>query len=130
MKKLAALAGLLLALGHAAPAANLVDIATDNTDRTNREDAEPSVAVDPSNPRNISVIAMSGALGGGWLTGNNAIVWQSTDGGATWQPREIIVPPAQGRSGPHDQTIAYDSAGNLFVAALAEDLTNNFEVYI
>lgn len=124
------LAAGLLALWSAASAATLVDIATDDTDMINGEDSEPSIAVDPSNPLNISVVAFSSLLGG-WTTGNNALVWQSAAGGASWQPHALIPPPAAGRSGPEDQKIAYDSSGNLFVAVLVTNTQNQQkEAYI
>jgi hypothetical protein len=109
----------LLALCSAASAANLVDIATDTTDPFNRADSEPSIAVDPSNPRNISVVAFSGR----WRVNLvNAPVWQSTDGGSTWKFQAIVPPPPSSdfSGGPGDQKIAYDASGNLFVAVLAQ----------
>lgn len=108
------LPALLLALAPAAPAQNLVDIATDATDPNNLADSEPSIAVDPANPQNISVVTFSG----GWSATVNAIVWQSNDGGANWVRSAIIPQPAAGVAGPGDQKVAYDRAGNLFVAEL------------
>lgn len=43
----------------------LVDIATDATDPYDSSDTEPSIAVNPTNPNEISVVAFSGAWGDG-----------------------------------------------------------------
>jgi hypothetical protein len=122
----AALAAFLLALCQAASAANLIDIANDITDPDNSADAEPSIAVDPNNPRNISVVTIS-SDSNAWIEGRNAIVWQSKDGGATWMPSRILPPPPPPYNdwswSPGDHNIAYDSSGRLFVTLLVTDLT-------
>jgi hypothetical protein len=125
----AALAAFLLALCQAASAANLIDIANDTTDPDNWPDAEPSIAVDPNNPRNISVVTISSDPFA-WLGGRNAIVWQSKDGGATWVPSQILPPPPANSTGqPGDHNIAYDSSGRLFVTLLVTNVQNEDFIY-
>lgn len=95
-------------------AQTMVDVATDATDPSNLRDAEPSIAVNPRNPSEISIVTFAEAWGPGFA----APVWRSTDGGVTWRKiRMIVQPPSNGR-GPGDQHIAYDSHGNLYIAEL------------
>jgi len=68
-------------------------------------DGEPSIAIDPNNPNNITISAFSG----GW--GANAPLWNSTDGGATWT-EDFTVPqppgwPNDAPGCPCDQTFDY-----------------------
>src|SRR5712692_5996043 len=112
----------LLASPAAGPAATLVDIATDATDPLNLGDTEPSIAVNPATPLDIAVVTFSG----NWSPANPAImapVWKSNDGGMTWRKVFQIPRPAPGLSGPGDQKIDFDAAGNLFIAELASSPT-------
>jgi hypothetical protein len=109
---------ILILISPIAGQAQLVDIATDATDPLNLDDSEPSIAVNPANPMQIAVVTFSG----NWGTGVMAPVWWSTDGGTTWTKLfQIPQPPAAAvgaLSGPGDQKIAFDAAGNLFIAEL------------
>lgn len=116
------LSALILLLELTSPkgwAATIKDIATDATDPSNAGDTEPSIAVNPSNPLEIAVVSFSG----GWGPGNNGPVWRSTDGGATWSRALILPQPNAASSATGDQKIAFDAAGNLYVAELALGLT-------
>lgn len=117
----AIVAGLLLAIapGSRFPVAaqTMVDIATDATDPRNLRDAEPSIAVNPLNPREISIVAFSEP----WTATSGAPVWRSTDGGVTWTKIYVVPQPETKGLGPSDQHIGYDAAGNLFIVALEDN---------
>jgi hypothetical protein len=103
------------------PQAIMVDIATDALDPNNLGDREPSIAVNPTNPLDVAVVAFSGNWGG--LRG--AAVWRSANGGRTWTRTAVAnAPPApaagQTMVGPGDRKIAFDSLGNLYIAELAD----------
>jgi hypothetical protein len=87
---------------------------------------EPSIAVNPRNPKQIAVVAFSG----NWGPSSGAPVWKSDDGGTTWRKVLQLPQPAAGQSGPGDQKIAFDRNGNLYVAELALDSLNNTYNYI
>lgn len=121
--------GLLIAItltAHVPVAAQtMVDIATDATDPANLGDAEPSIAVNPRNPREISIIAFSEP----WSAQTGAPVWRSTDGGVTWTKIFVVPQPPRNGLGPSDQHLGYDDQGNLFIVAL-EDNTDLLVNYI
>lgn len=91
-----------------------VNIATDATDPANSADTEPSIAVNPTNPLDIAVVAFSG----NWSATTAAPVWRSSDGGLTWRRVAQIPQPVAGSNGPGDQKLAFDNAGRLHVAEL------------
>jgi len=99
--------------------ATLVDIANDATDPLNMADTEPSIAVNPTNPLEIAVVAFSG----NWGTSASgapigAPVWRSNDGGATWSKVNQIPQPVANSSGPGDQKISFNAGSTLLVAEL------------
>lgn len=118
LASLAALCGVLAPSLSWAQAVQ-VDIATDATDPSNLNDFEPSIAVNPANPLQIAVVTFSES----WSTGN-APVWRSDDGGTTWR-KVLQIPQAGALCGPGDQKIAFDAAGNLYVAELGADCVTN-----
>jgi hypothetical protein len=77
---------------------------------------EPSIAVNPTDP--TKVVVASFAYGSPFVPSANASLWYSTDGGNSW---DIVfsMPRSPGGSVPADQTIAYDSNGNLHAVALS-----------
>jgi hypothetical protein len=58
-----------------------------------------------------------------------APVWKSDDGGITWRKVRQIPQPAPGLIGPGDQKIAFDAAGNLFIAELGFNGANRNFVF-
>lgn len=111
------LAALLLTALWALPSqaqVRQVNIATDATDTANSADTEPSIAVNPTNPLDIAVVAFSG----NWSATQAAPVWRSSDGGLTWRRVAQIPQPVAGSNGPGDQKLAFDNAGRLHVAEL------------
>jgi hypothetical protein len=114
LQKLAATLSFSICIFSLASGQTMVNIASDATDPTNRRDAEPSIAVNPRNPLEISVVTFSE----GWGSGAKAPVWRSTDGGATWVKIFVISQPPSGGSGPSDQHIGYSANGNFFLAEL------------
>ncbi|MBI3909715.1 MAG: DUF11 domain-containing protein [Armatimonadetes bacterium] len=93
----------------------IVDIATNATDPFNLDDAEPSIAVNPANPLEISVVTFAE----GWGPGSPGPVWKSFDGGMTWTKLFILPQPVAGSTGSGDQKIAYTADGRLLCAQLA-----------
>jgi len=119
MKRFASLTSLtivilLVGLPPNSMAQLMVDIATDTTDRGNWQDAEPSIAVNPRNPLEISVVAFSEP----WGPAQGAPVWRTADGGTTWTKMWILPQPQSQGNGPGDQHLSYDSQGNLYVVEL------------
>jgi hypothetical protein len=109
---------------NSASAATIVDIATDATDTSNLADTEPSIAVNPMSSLEIAVVTFSES----WGPNVMAPVWKTSDGGNTWRkvfqipqptvPSPVPGQPPMGLPGPGDQKIAFDAAGNLFIAEL------------
>jgi hypothetical protein len=91
------------------------DIATDALDPTDRADTEPSIAVNPTNTKEIAVVAFSE----NWGAGINAPVWKSSDRGKTWRKVTQVSQPGAGQFGPGDQKIDFDADGKVYVAELA-----------
>jgi hypothetical protein len=118
-------AALLLATSRKGEAvATLVDIANDVTDASNSADTEPSIAVNPTNPLEIAVVAFSGNWGAGPTGAQiSAPIWKSTDGGTTWTKVNQVPPPVAGAAGPGDRKVAFNSAGSIFVAELGVTFT-------
>ena len=104
-----------------APSIQLIDIADDKSDQSNYDDSEPSIAVNPKNPKEIAVVAFSGS----WGEDIQAPIWKSRDGGASWKKILQIPQPASGLWGPGDQKIAFDADGRIYVTELGESRTNN-----
>lgn len=93
----------------------MTDIATDTLDPTNLADAEPSIAVNPTNTREVAIVAFSE----NWTATQGAPIWKSDDRGLTWRKVRQIVRPAVGQAGPRDQKIDFDANGKIYVAELA-----------
>src|SRR5262249_30168255 len=103
--------------------AHLVPIATDKTDEHNLADTEPSIAVNPRDPKQIAVVTFSE----GWDylekepgKEDMAPIWKSKDGGCTWKKVRQIPCPQLGYGGPADQKIAFDAQGRLVVAEMTK----------
>lgn len=116
-----ALARTLAAAGTTTPV--VVDPAVSNTEAnfaTNDRigGSEPSVALNPANPKQIAITSFS--LGNlTWGANQNAPLWYTTDGGSTWTKEFTIThPPGRPEEGegcpPCDQTIDYGRNGTLF----------------
>lgn len=97
----------------------LTDVVVSNTDPnlTNMDtanDGETSIAINPSNPREITISALSGA----W--GDNAPIYNTTNGGQTWT-RELTVPrpPGWAAQCPCGWTWDYGRKNQLSVSILA-----------
>src|SRR5437764_13739938 len=77
----------------------LINVANDITDPFNLDDSEPSIAVNPLNPLEISIVTFAE----GFSPGIPGPVYRSTDGGMTWTKIFIIPSPPSDESGPLDQ---------------------------
>ncbi len=95
----------------------LVDIASDATDPGHFADTEPSIAVNPKDPRDIAVVTFSEP----WGPGEKAPIWRSSDGGRTWRKERMLPQIDPGFGGPADQQLAFSSGGRLFLVTLGVD---------
>lgn len=100
-----------------------VDIARDDTDKDNEDDAEPSIAVNPLDPKMIRIVTFSGK----WRVRKpkkiNATVWVTNDGGlspASWSKEEILPSPDEHSTKRGDQKIVFDASGTLHLVELAK----------
>jgi hypothetical protein len=107
-------AAIVMCLSSVAAAQTMVDVANDTTDPKHIPDSEPSIAVNPRNPQEISIVTFSE----NWSATTKAPVWRSTDGGQTWTKILMLPRPPSNGSGPADQHIGYDARGNFFLAEL------------
>ncbi len=73
--------------------------------------AEPAIAIDPSNPKRLFAAANASTDAGVGLFGA-----YTTDGGATWIGRPLATGTDGLRRSWSDPTLAFDSYGNLFIA--------------
>jgi hypothetical protein len=85
-----------------------------NTNTT--ANSEPSIAIDPANTNNISILAFSGSWGA------TAPIWYSTDGGNTWTlENKIPNPTGLSKNCPCDQNPDYGVNGRLSATFLHND---------
>lgn len=91
------------------------NIATDALDPNNLTDAEPSIAVNPTNTKEIAIVAFSE----NWNATAGAPVWKSSDRGGTWRKVFQLVQPGTGQNGPNDQKVDFDAQGKVYIAELA-----------
>jgi hypothetical protein len=111
-----------------APTVFLRDVVVSNTDATltttdTFNDGEPSIAVNPRDPREIVITAFSGSWGA------DAPLWHSLDGGETWTKEFTIARPpgVGGTTGcPCDQTVDYGRKDLLFGTFLTFSPTDVF----
>ena len=86
---------------------------------------EPSIAVDPTNPKHLFAAAVDQPSANSVADGKGGLfVSTSTDGGTTWAPRLMAdgtdgLPKAQG-----DPKAVFDQFGNLFLTYLGADRNN------
>jgi len=108
----------ILGMGGVANGILIKDVVISNTDKnlknTNRSpNGEPSIAVNPSNPSEIDILAFTA----GW--GTDAPVWHSSNGGNIWSLESTIPsPPGLSQTGcPCDQTPDYGRNNQLSALA-------------
>jgi hypothetical protein len=83
-----------------------------NVSRLSRNESEPAIAVDPSNPSRLFAASV--------ISGAGLLASYSIDGGATWSPRvtgdglDDLAPACC------DPSVAFDAFGNLFLTYLAD----------
>ena len=83
------------------------------SDETNG-DAEPNIAVNPSNPLQIAGSAFTPDPSGG----SHAPIYVSTDGGKTWTLNSI-VPSNDPNSGTGDITLRFSGTNKLYAGILS-----------
>jgi hypothetical protein len=112
----------ILGTGGLANGILIKDVVISNTDKnlknTNRaSNSEPSIAVNPTNPQEIDVLAFTA----GW--GTEAPIWHSTNGGNIWS-LDLTIPDPTGLSAtgcPCDQTPDYGRNNRLSATFLDVD---------
>jgi hypothetical protein len=85
----------------------LVNIIPHSRSGESRQDSEPSISVDPSNPKVIVATAFTPNPGGGTL----APYYVSLDGGDTWTLTPVL--PGNGFFGTDDITVGFDGSGKV-----------------
>ncbi len=86
--------------------------------------AEQTVAVDPTNPNHIVIVSNDPSPGPGLFEAYSA------DGGATWVTRQIAAGDDELGPGCCDPSLAYDQYGNLFFTYLLSTFPNAIPVYL
>ena len=109
------------ALGALPATISIYDVVISNTNpnlqNTNTtSNSEPSIAIDPANTNDISILAFSG----GW--GAKAPIWYSSNGGSLWTLENTIPnPPGLSQNCPCDQNPDYGIHGRLSATFLHND---------
>jgi hypothetical protein len=107
---------------------SIIDVVVSNTNtnlkNTNTtSNSEPSIAIDPANTNNITILAFSGSWGA------TAPAWYSSNGGSLWTlENKIPNPPGLSENCPCDQTLDYGLSGRLGATFLHND-TAGRDVY-
>ena len=103
------------------------DVVVANTDSTlaSSQDSsdEPSIAVNPTNPNQIVVVAGSESLSDRWGSRTpKAPIWLSNDAGQTWSKSfSVPAPPRRHLTGcPCDTTVEYSRDGTLYLSVLSK----------
>jgi hypothetical protein len=78
------------------------------------QDSEPSIAVNPSDPRKIAASAFTPDP----LNGSNAPIYVSNDGGSTWTLNSIVPSVAGSTSGTGDISPRFAGASNRLYAGI------------
>src|SRR5215471_460732 len=92
------------------------------------QDSEPSIAVNPQNPRQIVITAFTPADPG--LI--NSPIYFSADGGFTWTANFTMPfgpPPPPGSQFPKDQSVAYAADSSEMYGAFMRGDTGNLQVF-
>ena len=110
--------------GAAAASPRLTVSANVNVSRTLGNQAEQTVAVNPTNPDNIVVISNDPSPGPG--------LFQSStfDGGVTWTTRQIATGADELGAACCDPSLAFDGYGNLFFTYLLSSLPDAIPVAV
>jgi hypothetical protein len=96
--------------------------------------AEPTIAVDPKDPRRIVIFSAEVSKTNTWQRNRkHAPLYYSSDGGGTWRKAYALTPPPGRRVNgcPCDTTADWGSTGTLYVSVLAtnEDRQGASDVY-
>src|SRR5262249_7654078 len=79
---------------------------------------EPHVAIDPSDPSRIAVVATTPTHGPG--LGRSIWCWSTDDGGVTWRDGRIVQPQLDGE-GAADPLVSFDGDGAIVTVAMTRD---------
>ena len=92
----------------------LVNIIPRSLSGESNQDSEPTLAVNPSNPKQIAATAFTPDPGGG----NLAPMFTSIDGGNTWSLKSIVPSSAADGSATADITVSFGTKGNRLYAGI------------
>jgi hypothetical protein len=87
------------------------------------QDSEPNLAVNPANPLQIAASAFTPDP----LSGINAPIFVSIDGGDSWTLNSIV--PSAGGSGTGDITLKFAGTSNRLFTSILDGTTGAFEVH-
>src|SRR5438445_3385703 len=110
--------GIALAQGNRTPAAGQRNPVNENVSRMPGNQDEQSIAVNPTNPLNI--VAMSNLDAGSANLFAGLMESYTFDGGRTWTSRVIATRFDGMKLACCDNTVAFDSYGNLFLSYLLD----------
>jgi Ca2+-binding RTX toxin-like protein len=105
------------------PTFTLTPGANVNASRLDGSQAEVDIAVNPTNPQNVVVVA-----NGGTSDASAQFIANSMDGGATWTIRTLSFGQdtiGTANSDRFDAAVAFDRFGNLHLTYMARTLNNN-----
>jgi hypothetical protein len=107
-----------------------IDMATDTSDPNNEFDAEPSIAINPLQPKQMTVLTFSET----WRDKKvkTKIVplplWETNSGGSVWAKNRVIPAPNPQATRSWDQTAIYDANGVLHLVETSD--TKNPHCYV
>jgi hypothetical protein len=96
------------------PAVLIVNMIPKSLSGEANQDSEPTIAVNPANPRQIAASAFTPDPS----EGPRAPIYVSTDGGNTWTLNSIVPSTVQDGSATADITVAFGSASNMLYAGI------------
>src|SRR3989442_13219618 len=98
----------------AAPTVLVVNMIPKSLSGEENQDSEPTIAVNPANPRQIAASAFTPDPS----EGPRAPIYVSTDGGQTWTLNAIVPSTAHDGSATADITVAFGTASNVLYAGI------------
>jgi hypothetical protein len=101
----------------------LVNMVPRSLSSETNQDSEPTLAVNPADPRQLAATAFTPDPMGGPL----APLYVSTDGGNTWRLNAIVPSAAGSAVGTHDISVAFAGAGGNLYGGILRDPSGNIE---
>jgi hypothetical protein len=105
------------------PGVTVVNMIPRSLSKETNQDSEPSISVNPANPKQVQGTAFTPDP----MSGPRAPIFVSTDGGNTWTLNSI-VPSSAGTSPTHDISLGFASASGILYGGILRHPTGNFEI--